>query len=193
MERVMEVAETVRAHPAVHELELVGSRARGDHTEFSDWDFRVATDDFLSVAAGLPALVAPHEPLAAQWDRLSDYECYMLVISGPTKIDFIFRDVPRRWGSPWRVGPDTLAAVDAHFWDWTVWLVSKRAHGKRDLVRAELLKMSQYLLQPMGVDAVPADLGEAADRYLGARTKLERRYGLRVPRSLEREIRPLAR
>ncbi|MCW2886489.1 MAG: hypothetical protein JWL58_3351 [Streptosporangiaceae bacterium] len=186
-----DVVEAVRAHPAVRDICLTGSRARGDATELSDWDYQVVADDFGSIARDLPCLVARFDPLAAQWDRLRDHECYLLVLDGPTKIDLIFADVSRSWYPPWRVGPDTLRGVDAHFWDWMLWLAGKRRRGKRDLVRVELHKMHEHLLAPMGVAVVPLTLGEAVERYRKARLHLERRYGEHIPRRLEEAVVPI--
>ncbi|MBO2454780.1 hypothetical protein J4573_47365 [Actinomadura barringtoniae] len=188
-----DIAGAVRAHPEVRAVELIGSRARGSATELSDWDFQVLAEDFGEVAAELPRLAAPHEPLAAQWDPLGDYASYLLIFSGPVKVDLIFPDVPRSWNPPWRIGPDTLAAVDAHFWDWSLWLVSKRRHGMADRVRGELLKMSHHLLEPLGIRVVPQSLEEAAARYVRARDRLELRYGQRLSRRLEEEVLPLVR
>ncbi|WP_395108636.1 nucleotidyltransferase domain-containing protein [Actinomadura sp. SCN-SB] len=188
-----EIAETVAAHPSVALIEPIGSRARGTATELSDWDFRVTTDDFGQVAADLPGMVAPHGPLAAQWDPLGDVESYLLIFPGPVKVDLIFPEMPRSRNRPWRVGPDTLAAMDAHFWDWSLWLVSKRRHGMTDRVRGELLKMSRHLLRPLGIDTLPLSLEEAADRYVRARDRLETRYGTRISRRLEEEVLPLVR
>src|SRR5205823_2037339 len=112
---------------------------------WSDWDFRVATDDFTSVAQALPSLVAPMKPLAAQWDRLSDQQCYMIIIDGPRKIDFIF-DEPHVHEAPHVASAATLGAIDAHFWDWTLWLTSKVGAGKRELVTTELSKMTDHVL-----------------------------------------------
>jgi len=67
----------------VRSIELVGSRATGEARPESDWDFRVEARDFDAVAAALPALLAPLEPLAQQWDRLSDEQCWMLILRGP--------------------------------------------------------------------------------------------------------------
>lgn len=186
-----DVAEMMRAHPAVRGVELVGSRARGTAVRSSDWDFAVAVDDFGEVAAALPGLVAPFDPVAAQWDPLGECASYLLVFAGPVKVDLLFRDVPRRPAGPWRVGPDTLPAVDAHFWDWILWLVSKRQRGMDDRVRGELLTMSGHLLRPLGVQAVPRTLEEAVKGYVRARDRLETRYGQRVPRRLEAEVLPL--
>lgn len=183
-------ANTPRANSAPAYTAPAASPAAPD---WSGREFRVVTEDFAEVAAGLPALVTAFDPLAAQWDRLSDHERYMVIVSGPIKIDLVFADVPRGFDPPWRIGPDTLAAVDAHFWDWSLWLVGKRRHGKPDRVLGELLKMSRHLLAPLGVQAVPADLEEAADRYVRVRDRLEERYGLRLPRRLEAEVLPLVR
>ncbi|MQY04307.1 nucleotidyltransferase domain-containing protein [Actinomadura macrotermitis] len=188
-----DLTAAVRAHPAVRDVEPIGSRARGTATELSDWDFAVAVDDFGRIAADLPALAAAHGPLSAQWDPLGDCAGYLMIFPGPVKVDLIFPEVPRSWNRPWRVGPDTLPAMDAHFWDWTLWLVSKRRHGMADRVRGELLKMSGHLLEPLGVTVVPRTLEEAADRYVRARDRLERRYGLRIPRRLQEEVLPLVR
>ncbi|GAA3968053.1 hypothetical protein GCM10023085_58080 [Actinomadura viridis] len=187
------IAEAVRAHPAVERVEPIGSRARGTATELSDWDFHVAIEDFAEVSADLPALVAPYEPLAAQWDPLGDHASYLLIFAGPVKVDLIFGDVPRSRNPPWRVGPDTLAAMDSHFWDWSLWLVSKRRHGMNDRVRGELLKMSHHLLRPLGIETLPLSLEEAADHYVRARDRLEARYRTRISRSLEEEVLPLVR
>ncbi|KAB2348042.1 hypothetical protein [Actinomadura rudentiformis] len=188
-----DIAGAVLAHPSVNEVKLIGSRARGHATELSDWDFHVTAEDFGEVAADLPGLVSPYDPIAAQWDPLGDFESYLLIFSGPAKVDLIFPDVPRSSNPPWRVGPDTLAAVDAHFWDWSLWLVSKRRRGMTDRVRGELLKMSRHLLEPLGIVAIPHSLEEAAARYVRERDRLERRYGIRLSRRLEEEVLPLVR
>jgi predicted nucleotidyltransferase len=187
------IAEAVEAHPMVSRIELIGSRARGTATELSDWDFHVTAEDFGHVAADLPALAEPYGPLAAQWDPLGDFESYLLIFPGPVKVDLIFRDVPRSWNPPWRIGPDTLAAMDAHFWDWALWLVSKSHHGMTDRVRGELLRMYHYLLQPLGIEALPLSLQGAAERFIRARDRLETRYGLHISRRLEEEVLPLVR
>jgi hypothetical protein len=188
---VEDVAEAVRAHSAVRDVRLTGSRARGDATELSGWDYQVAADDFGGIARDLPGLLGRFDPLAAQWDRLRDHECYLLVVDGPAKIDLIFADVSRSWYPPWRVGPDTLPGIDAHFWDWMLRLAGKRRRGKRDLVRVELHKMHEHLLAPMGIAVVPVTLGEAVERYRKARLHLEKRYGQHIPRRLEEAVLPI--
>lgn len=188
-----DVAAAVAAHPAVSRIELTGSRARGTATELSDWDFQVTAEDFGEVAAALPRLVAPYGPLAAQWDPLAERETYLLVFPGPAKVDLVFSDVTRTRNPPWRVGPDTLPAMDAHFWNWTLELASKRRHGMTDRVRGELLEMSHHVLRPLGIESPPLSLEEAAERFVRARGRLETRYGLHVPRDLENEVLPLVR
>jgi hypothetical protein len=184
------VPELLRRHPSVRRVELVGSRARGTPTALSDWDFGVETDDLAALMPALPKLVAPLEPLAEQWDPLGEPPSYMLVVRGPVKIDLIFfhETVPHR--PPWRVGPDTLAALDAHFWDWILWLAAKSAGGRDELVRDELKKMHGFLLGPLGVEAAPATIGEAVGTYLSASGEAERALGIEIPRALRDEVLP---
>jgi hypothetical protein len=184
------IPKLLRRHPSVRHVELVGSRARGAPTALSDWDFGVETDDLAALKPALPGLVAPLEPLAEQWDPLGEPPSYMLVVRGPVKIDLIFfqETVPHR--PPWRVGPDTLVALDAHFWDWILWLAAKRARGREELVRDELKKMHGFLLGPLGVDAAPATIEEAAGAYLSVSGEAERRLGMEVPRALRDEVLP---
>jgi predicted nucleotidyltransferase len=84
------VIDLVRQHPQVRGIRLVGSRATQRARAESDWDFRVETFDFSAVAAALPDLLRPLDPLAEQWDRLSDRQCWMVIVPGPAKIDLIF-------------------------------------------------------------------------------------------------------
>ena len=178
------------AHPQVRSVRLAGSRSRGTATAHSDWDFQVEVADFPTVAGDLPALVQPLGPLAQLWDPLSRHHVYALILAGPVKVDLLF-DVPHRPEPPWRPGADTLPAIDAHFWDWLLWLVGKRHRGQRRLVHDELAKMHRHLLQPLGGGAVPDSLEEAAADYLVARERAERRFGVRVPRRLQEEVQRL--
>jgi hypothetical protein len=186
------VSEVLCVHPAVRSVRLVGSRARGTATPHSDWDFQVETEDFPAVAAGLPELVRPLEPLARLWDPLSRHQLHALVLPGPVKVDLLF-DVPHEVAQPWRPGAGALPFIDAHFWDWLLWLIGKRHRGQPRLVGDELAKMHRHLLGPLGVDAVPATLEEAAGGYLAARDRAERRFGVRVPRRLQEEVQRLLR
>ena len=180
-------------HPAIRGVELVGSRADGSPTPLSDWDFVVVTGRFDDVARALPSLVAGLDPLAQQWDRISDYPCYMLLLSGPVKVDLIFPEEPYESLPPWTVTVETLDGIDRHFWDWILWLASKREKGQDDLVRRELLKMSEHLLRPLGVDRVPGSIEDALDSYRFARDQREREFGLEVSRRLEGEVLPALR
>jgi hypothetical protein len=182
--------ELVERHPAVRRVRLVGSRARGAATDFSDWDFAVETGDFQAVARDMPLLLTPLEPLAEQWDRLSETWCWMVVLRGPIKLDLIFNEA-HKTEPPWQPSADNLDAIDLHFWDWALWLRSKQARGKTDLVQHELGKLTEHILSPMGVELRPASLNDAVVSYLVARHRLEGRFGASVPTALEREISPI--
>jgi hypothetical protein len=176
-------------HPNILAVNPAGSRASGTATPLSDWDFHVEVDDFSAVAAALPSLVAPLEPLAQQWDRVAPEWCYMLMLPGPSKVDLIF-DRPHEDEPPWTVNAHTLPRVDAHFWDWILWIASKQLAGKRDMVRRELDKLHRHLLQPMGVDEAARSIREAVAAYRAARRRWESRLGVAVPRRLEEAVEP---
>jgi predicted nucleotidyltransferase len=187
---VQRAVETIRKHPAVDALSLVGSRARGEARPLSDWDFEIETSDFRAVAEALPELVATLEPLAQQWDRLSARACYMLTLQGIGKVDLIF-DEPWETSPPWKVSAETLQGIDDHFWDWTIWLAAKDQAGKQAFVRTELWKMQENLLGPLGVDRVPGSVREAVAAYSTTRAAVENRLGLAVRREVETEVRRL--
>src|SRR5207342_893733 len=111
--------EALERHPAVRRVRLVGSRAAGTATAVSDWDFAVETDDFRAIARDIGTVLATLQPLAQQWDRLSETQCWMVMLPGPVKLDFIF-DEPHDDEPPWRPDRSNLAAIDAHFWDWAL-------------------------------------------------------------------------
>ncbi len=159
----------------------------GTATALSDWDFVVDTDDFQAVSRDIGSLLAPLDPLAQQWDRLSESYCWMAMLPGPIKLDVIFSD-PHQNEPPWEPQSNNLAAIDCHFWDWVLWLCSKRASGKTDLVRSELDKMFGYILQPMGARSRPDSLDDAVASYLVVREQLERSFGVFVPRAVQREV-----
>ena len=181
--------DAVGRHPAVRSVRLVGSRADSRANERSDWDFAVETEEFPRVAAALPELLAPLDPMAQQWDPLGERRCWMAMLRGPVKIDLIF-DEPEAESPPWQPGPGTLEPIDRHFWDWTLWLASKEATGKDDLVQAELEKLFRHLLAPLGVERPPESIGEAVELYRAARAAAEARFGVTVPRELEAEVAP---
>jgi hypothetical protein len=157
--------------------------------ELSDWDFLVETDDFGAVAADLPSLCVPLRPIGQQWDRLGSYNCWMLMLRGPTKVDLIFADEPHQDEPPWRPAAENLSAIDLHFWDW-LWLRSKEAAGKDEIVASELEKLFEHILSPLGVAEPPLTLPSAVAAYRQARAQNERLFDVRVPRRLEREVAP---
>jgi hypothetical protein len=178
----------VGRHPAVRSISLAGSRAEGRATERSDWDFVVAADDFPALAVDLPGLCAPLAPIAMQWDRLSPHQCWMLMLRGPTKIDLLFPDEPHELEPPWEPTRENLSGIDDHFWDWTLWLRSKEAAGRREQVEAELEKLFRHLLGPLGVTETPGSVAEAVVVYRDARATAERRFDYEVPRDLETAV-----
>jgi hypothetical protein len=178
----------LEAHPLVVGLDLIGSRGRGEPTALSDWDFQIRTTNPAALACDLPSLLAPLEPLAAQWDRLSDRAVYMLVLPGPVKIDLFPGDERHEIEPPFKPTAANLADVDAHFWDWMLWLGSKVLAGKTGVVVEELKKLHQHLLGPMGVGSLPASVGDAVAEYRLARDRLERTWEISVPRRLGDEV-----
>jgi hypothetical protein len=139
--------------------------------------------------AALPRLVDPLEPLSRQWDRLSPFPTYMLMLHGPVKLDFLFLDRPNPPAPPWRVSAATLPAIDDHFWDWILWLASKEWRAA-EFFPEQLPLLHEHLLGPMGVKEVPGGVAEALDAYLERRAALERELGVEVSRELEHEVRP---
>jgi predicted nucleotidyltransferase len=186
------VVAAVSPHPAVERIELVGSRAEGRATEWSDWDFGVRARDFAALSEALPELLTPLEPLAQQWDRLSETWCWMLILRGPVKIDLIFPD-PHEKEPPWEPGPETLRGIEDHFWDWMLWLHAKEAVGKDELVEAELRKLFGHLLGPLSVERAPSSIAEAVESYRAARDRAEVQYGRTVDRALEHAVAPSLR
>ena len=182
------VREVLLTHPHIRSVELVGSRATGSPSALSDWDFEVETDDFGALAPALPALVSALEPLAQQWDRISAYPCYMLMLPGPLKVDLIFPGEPYESLPPWTVSPDTLNGIDQHFWDWILWLASKREKREDELVRRELIKMRDHLLGPLGADRAPSSIESAVQAYRAFRDEREREFGVQVSRRREHEV-----
>jgi hypothetical protein len=141
----------------------------------------VEAPDFAATAAALPRLVEPLRPLSRQWDRLSPFPTYMLMLRGPVKVDLLFPGRPNPPAPAWRVSPETLPALDAHFWDWILWLTSKRRAGRDELVSEQLRLMHVHLLRPMGLGRAPESVAEALAGYL------ERRA---APSPLELDVRP---
>jgi hypothetical protein len=183
---VASVRAEVERHPAVRSLELVGSRARGDPTELSDWDFLVDAADLDEVMRSLPELTSTVDPLAAQWDRLSEEATYfMLVLRDGTKVDFVLQRPPDLQ-PPWVPAGENLHALDAHFWDWILWLGGKQLRGDDGLVAVTLGRlMYGHLLAPLGATAPPATIAEAVELYRSLRAQRERELGITVQRDLD--------
>lgn len=184
------VVASVSAHPAARSIRLAGSRAEGRATELSDWDFLVEANDFPALAEALPGLLSRLDPLVQQWDRLSAECCWMLILRGPTKVDLIFPDEPHTKEPPWEPNRENLGAIDAHFWDWMLWLGGKEAGGKAEIVRSELGKLSDHLLAPLGADGRPSSIGEAVSAYRAARERAEQGFGVTVRRDVETAVAP---
>jgi hypothetical protein len=183
------IVAAIRRHPAIREVNLVGSRLDGTAGPLSDWDFKIETAEPERVFGELPAIVSAFRPLAAFWDPLGGRSNYMVTFAGPLVLD-LHVDLQPLPPQPWRVGPDTLANLDSHFWNWSLWLAGKSLKRKNQHVAQELQKMSRYLLRPLGCPKVPADLAEAVAEYAPTRERAEARYGVRVSGNpLEVEVR----
>src|SRR6266700_1051488 len=104
------MTEVLAPSPQVVRVDLVGSRARGEETALSDWDFRIDTTNGAALARELPTLVEPLEPLAAQWDRLTERSTYMLMLPGAVKVDLFPGDELRAIQPPWEPTPSNLIA-----------------------------------------------------------------------------------
>jgi hypothetical protein len=188
---VDDVPSRVRAaltqHPSVRDVRLAGSRAKGCASPLSDWDFEIDSPDSRAVVDALPLLVQPLEPIVAQFDRLAHTTNYMLLLRGPVKIDLLFPDLPWTKLPPWEVSRDTLSTIDAHFWDWILWLASKVEKQDAGVAhRYEL--MSRHLLAPLGVKVMPASIEDAIRLYRDARAGLEKEFGIESPREAEHEV-----
>jgi hypothetical protein len=169
-------------------VEFAGSRSRGTHDELSDWDFAVETSDFGAVARDMPRLVAPLEPLGQQWEPLGHFPAYQVLTRGPTKIEYLFLNEVQDAMPPVRPGPETLGAINTHFWDWIWWLITKASAGRDDLVAAHMSQLYAHLLRPMGIAVPPDSIDAAIAAFVGRRDALEREYGISLPTALETEV-----
>jgi predicted nucleotidyltransferase len=149
-EVVSRLRGALERNDAVASVVLGGSRARGTATALSDWDLYLEGDT-QEMMAEIPALVASLEPLAAFWEPLSENAGYMIVMRGPVKVDLFPIGGRRELQPPWVPSTETIGAIDAHFWDWTLWLGGKSLRDERQLVADELAKMQWFLLGPLGV------------------------------------------
>ncbi len=182
-----QVRAALTQHPSVRDVRLAGSRAKGCPSPLSDWDFEIDSPDPRAVVDALPLLVLPLEPIVAQFDRLAYTTNYMLLLRGPIKIDLLFPDLPWTKLPPWEVSRDTLPDIDAHFWDWILWLASKVS--KRDAgVPHQYDLMSLHLLSPLGAKSVPASIEDAIRLYRDARAVREKEFGIESQRDAEHEV-----
>ncbi len=184
---VTAIREALSGSKVVSSLVLGGSRARGTATELSDWDLYLEGEPE-GMMAEIPALVASLGPLAAFWEPLSEQAGYMVVMDGPIKVDVFPIGASRRIQPPWLPSVDTLAPIDAHFWDWTLWLGGKALRGEWQLVADELAKMHRFLLGPLSVASAPASLDEAVASYHRARAQAVEALGVVVHPELGRQI-----
>jgi predicted nucleotidyltransferase len=188
---VLEIAQRTRElllqHPSVRAATLAGSRKRGSTTALSDLDIEVEVGDFVAFKRDLPQVVEVLEPLGKMWDPFGDHWTYMLMLSGPLKVDIII-DMPHEDAAPWKVSVASLSQIDHHFWDWILWLGSKQLHSQREFVQNELEKMHKHLLAPLGVSSFPRDLPQAVHSYMEARTRTERALGLEIDRRMGIEV-----
>jgi hypothetical protein len=189
----MEVADlaisAVERHPSLIGVELAGSRARATHDDLSDWDIAVRTSDFNSIARDLPTLVEPLAPLGAQWEPLGHFPVYALMLRGPTVVEYLFLEQSQSARTPVRPSRESLPDINAHFWAWMWWLATKASVGRADLVEPHWPRLYSHMLEPMGASTSPVSIETAIHAFLGLRAKLERAYGLEVPRALESEVR----
>jgi hypothetical protein len=184
---VTAIREALAGSEVVSSVVLGGSRARATATALSDWDLYVEGEPE-GMMEEIPALVGPLGPLAAFWEPLSEQAGYMTVMDGPTKVDVFPLGARRRIQPPWRLSEDTLASIDGHFWDWTLWLGGKALRGERRLVADELLKMHGYLLASLGVAPAPGTLDEAVASYRRASAQAVDALGVAVNPELGRQV-----
>ena len=112
----------------------------------------------------------------------------MAILPGPVKVDLIFPAEPHVHEPPWVPSAENLDAIDAHLWDWLLWLRAKEASGERELVAAELEKLFVHLLRPLGVERVPSSVAEAVELYRPARDVLAASLGCVISPVLEAEV-----
>lgn len=127
------------------------------------------------------SLVAELKPLAQLWDSLAGTPVYMVILPGAVKAD-LFPGAsarPSAASGPMRMRtlPASLRDIDAHFWDWNLWLGAKQLRGQDEIVKAELAKMWRFLLRPLGAAGPPATQQDAISAYLRLRDRREQQLG----------------
>jgi predicted nucleotidyltransferase len=186
---VTAIRDAVAAAPGVRRVVLTGSRAAGDPTPLSDWDFdvEIADDSVLDV---IERAVRPLPALAVFWDPLSERANLIALVDGPIKVDVIVPDAPNPHPiTRWTATAQSLPRLDEHFWDWTLWLAAKKLRGSTPLVATQLDRMWRALLEPIGVPAPPTTIGEAIHAYTEASQRRARELGVRVDPGLAGQVR----
>jgi hypothetical protein len=169
-------------------VRLDGSSATGDRTALSDWDFDLQLAPDVAVDTITDAM-NDIDALAVFWDPLSRRANLIVMLDGPVKIDLIAADRPNP--APierWSVTAKTLTHIDAHFWDWTLWLGSKHLRGETALVHDELKKMHSALLEPLGAAAPSRDITTAVDVYIEARDTRATELGASIDQRLQYQV-----
>jgi hypothetical protein len=184
------VVGALRGHRAVRSIRLVGSRVEGRANPRSDWDFRVETIDFPALAGDLPALLAPLEPLAQQWDRLSEHQCWMVMLPGPVKIDLIFLDEPHQPEPAWIPSAGNLEAIDHHFLGLDPVAQQQRGSGQRGPGAGGVVEALRSPAEPAGSRSASVHDGRG-DPSLSRRSQRSRRTfpGTDPPRPADRGLR----
>jgi hypothetical protein len=151
----------------------------------------VRTSSFEDAAVGIIRAAAQLDPapLAVFFDPLGTRPNLTVLLDGPVKVDLIFPEVPFEPAEPWEVSADTLPKVDAHFWDWILWLAAKQARGLIDVVEFSLEDVHRFILVPMG-DAAgpPTTLDDAIERYEALRTQQVAALGVDLDPTLGHQV-----
>jgi hypothetical protein len=80
---------------------------------------------------------------------LGHFPVYQVLLRGPTKIEYLFLTHSQEPLPALTPGPDTLAAINTHFWDWIWWLSTKASIGRTDLVAEHMPQLYDRLLRPL--------------------------------------------
>lgn len=181
------VAAALMTHPSVRSVRLVGSRANGSGDPLSDWDFKIDAADLAGVRSAIRTLIAPLCPVLQQWDAVSSEWIYMFILPDMTKVE-LFLGPGHRPEAPWTITEESLTRVDAHFWDWILFIETARARGKSEAVTEHLGLIHVNILRPLGIRRVPKNADDAVTGYKRAREDWEGRFGMRISRTPETEI-----
>jgi hypothetical protein len=185
-ESVAHVRDTVASLSGV-DVRLDGSSATGSRTALSDWDFDLQLAPDLTVNAIADA-IHDIDALAVFWDPLSHRANLIVLLDGPIKIDLIAADRPNPVPiERWEVTTESLPRLDAHFWDWTLWLGAKQLRGQTELVRDEMQKMYGALLRPLGA-ARAHDIRSAIASYPSARDYRAEELHVVIDKTLQHQV-----